>query len=307
MEQFMKIESAGYKDVSGISCETDTLRAIFLPAYGGKLVSLVCKRTGREFLAQNNANDKYAVLSYNGDYCASESSGFDDMFPTIDEIPYPWEPWKGSSTCDHGEVCGLMWHSEVKARELHMWCYGVHFPYRLDKRIWSEGGELVLSYKAENLSSFDFDYIYAAHCMIAVDQKTKVELPFQEGSPVWWVFGEEHRYLEQGYFKETDIGWTVKDCKFYFDSPPNEGICRFHYENGFTLNFRYSAKTLPHLGVWVNHGSFKGINNIAVEPGTAAIDRVDIARKLGKNSVLPAYGTNTWEIRFGIEDKKKEL
>ena len=212
----MKIESAGYKDVSGISCETDTLRAIFLPAYGGKMVSLVCRQTGRELLAQDNTNDKYAVLSYNGDYCASESSGFDDMFPTIDEIAYPWEPWQGSSTCDRGEVCGLRWHSEVAERELHMWTYGVHFPYRLDKRIWPEGGELVLSYKAENLSSFDFDYIYAAHCMIAVDQKTKVELPFQEGSPVWWVFGEGHRYLEQGYFKKTDIGWTVKDCKFYF-------------------------------------------------------------------------------------------
>jgi hypothetical protein len=95
-----------YKDKKSIVVENNRLRAEFLPDPGGKMVSLIDKGTGYEFLIQRN-NELYRDQSFDGVYVDGECSGFDDMFPTIDVCNYESDPWKGVKMPDHGEVWSL--------------------------------------------------------------------------------------------------------------------------------------------------------------------------------------------------------
>ena len=88
------INYQNYKDLKAISMESRLLSAVFLPEQGAKLASLVCRKSGREFLVQA-PGENYKKLEYAGEYVAAECSGFDDMFPNIDEYEYTKFPWKG--------------------------------------------------------------------------------------------------------------------------------------------------------------------------------------------------------------------
>ena len=46
------IQKSMYKDIESVVVTTDALIATFLPSQGGKLVSLIRKETGRDYLAQ---------------------------------------------------------------------------------------------------------------------------------------------------------------------------------------------------------------------------------------------------------------
>lgn len=92
---------------------------------------------------------------------------------------------------DHGEVCGLPWHFEIEEKELHLYTYGVRFPYRFEKWIGEENGNIAMRYKVTNLSPFDFDFVYAAHCMIAGEEGAKVTFPFEHGEKCTGIFRAE--------------------------------------------------------------------------------------------------------------------
>jgi hypothetical protein len=314
-----RIYQSNYKNVPAVVMESGGLTACFLPQYGGKLASLVCKKTGREFLAQNESA-QYKVLQYDGDYVTAECSGFDDMFPTIDKIYYTQYPWKGVEIPDHGEVCGLPWECVEGQDCLYMGVNGVRFPYRLEKWI-SFKGESVLSiqYRATNLSSFDMDFLWAAHTMLNIENGGEIILPYKDKSPATCIFSEDPGFGARGYKLEWPLALrmdgTVQalnitgpknangNCyKYYFDQKTPEGWCAYKYNSDGTIfKTMFSKETVPYLSLWVNEGSFHNLHNIAMEVCTGTYDRPDLARMYGQNSVLKAKSTYEWYYDIYVE------
>ena len=314
-----RIYQSSYKNVPAVAMESDELTARFLPQYGGKLASLVSRKTGREFLAQDESA-QYKVLQYDGNYVAAECSGFDDMFPTIDKIYYTQYPWKGVEIPDHGEVCGLPWECEEKQDCLYMGVNGVRFPYRLEKWISFKGeGVLSIQYRATNLSSFDMDFLWAAHTMLNIEEGGEIILPYKDKSPATCVFSEDPGFGTRG----SRVEWptTVRrdgatqalnitrpisekgNCyKYYFDQKIPEGWCAYKYNSdGTILKTVFSAETVPFLCIWVNEGTFHNLQNIAMEVCTGTYDRPDLARIYGQNSVLKAKSTYEWNYDFFVK------
>src|SRR5688572_3901321 len=117
-----------YKNKESIVIESEALRAEFLADPGAKLVSLINKQAGYEYLVQRE--DKiYRDQPFGGDYIKGECSGYDDMFPTIDKCDYENEPWKGVEMVDHGEVWSLPWRFVQTNGVLEFLVQGIHFPY----------------------------------------------------------------------------------------------------------------------------------------------------------------------------------
>jgi hypothetical protein len=310
----MRIEETTYKDISAVSMESERLRAVILPAYGGKMASLVDKVSSREFLVQADG-DKYKKLRYAGDYVAAESSGFDDMFPTIDAWAYDKYPWQGTIMPDHGEVCGLPWAYDAEGESLHCWVYGVRFSYRLDKWLRFETDEtLAIRYKVQNLSPFNLDYIWAAHVMINAEPGARILLPYEDGAGAVCVFSEDNAFAVPGMAMSwpntktmaqgiVDISRTRVDgsntYKLYFDAPMPQGWCDYAYSDGTTLRLNVSEQ-VKYLGVWINEGAFKGYKNIAFEPCTGTFDNPGAAIAHGQNSILPGCGINEWQLDFQV-------
>ena len=310
-----KISQTKYKDVKAVSIESRLLKAVFLPLYGAKMASLIDKESGREFLVQADGRS-YKKLAYTGDYVAAECSGFDDMFPNIDEYEYMDFPWVGTMMPDHGEVCGLPWEYEIleSGNCLHFWVYSVRFAYRLDKWVRFEGDdEMTIEYEAKNLSPFDLDFIWAGHVMINAQQGAQITLPFKDGAKATCVFCSDESFAKAGDV----LVWPQKSAidggqaqlnvtgernldgrtyKYYFDEEASQGWCRYKYPDGTGLELKFDNSAVPYLGIWVNDGAFKGYHNIAFEPCTGTFDDPGRAKQHGQNSVLKEGGEYAWTI-----------
>ena len=59
-------------------------------------------------------------------------------------------------------------------------------------------------------------------------------------------------------------------------------------------------KILRAMANKVNEGGWAGQYNIAPEPATAAMDRIDFEKMWGKNSTLEANQTRQWHLDITI-------
>ena len=75
--------SVSYKGLNAYQIENEFLSLLILPQYGCKLASLYKKDTGREFLFQS-PREKLTPPPYAAAFSAYDSSGFDEVFPSID-------------------------------------------------------------------------------------------------------------------------------------------------------------------------------------------------------------------------------
>ena len=317
-----KIYRSQYKDIEALTMESEQIKVQFLPKHGGKMASFLDKKTSREFLVQSPGST-YKVLDFAGVYTESECSGFDDMFPTIDQVYYPHYPWKGTEMADHGEVCRLPWEDEIGVDFLSMRVYGIRFPYILDKRITFESENVLrIDYRAMNLSPFDLDFLWAAHSMIDTSDGVEILVPFAGQQDTFCIFSSDANlgaYGDRLVWPETvrkdgsketlaKIDKRVagntseKTYKYFFKERLPEGWCAIRYPSeGTTLRFSFPEEQVPYLGIWTNEGAFKDYYNVALEMCTGSMDRPDLARLYGQNSILKGKSDYSWYFKIHIE------
>lgn len=104
--------------------------------------------------------------------------------------------------------------------------------------------------------------------------------------------------MEKMFWDDKQIIQDARQCKFFFDEPPEIGDCQYLFGDSTSLLVKYTVKVLPYLGIWINKGGFKKIYSITIEPCSGIMDRIDIAKKLKKNSILQSYGTIKWIMEF---------
>jgi hypothetical protein len=299
-----------YKDQEAIILENDTVRAVLLPAHGGKTISLVHKGLGVETLWQNTA-PRFTGSNYGDPYQRGEFAGFDEMFPTISRCYYEAAPWAGVEAPDHGEVWCLPWSESIQGNTVALSVNGVRFPYRLQKTVSLEGERLVAHYAASNLSRFPLEFIWAAHPLFSATEGMHFIVPDDmhqvlNAVPGTVLGGYGERY-EFPVARRGD-GSTVRldrvparnstgFQKYWFARKVTEGWCiMYHPRTGLGIGLTYPPDKVPWLGMWLNEGGYEGQYNIAPEPATAAMDRIDSARAWGMGSTLAPGGVHEWDL-----------
>ena len=307
---------AQYKNKRSLLLENEVLRAEFLPDPGGKMVSLIGKKTGFEFLVQRPW-PIYREQPFAGVYVNGECSGFDDMFPTIDTCACENAPWQGTALADHGEVWSLPW--DVLSEEensLAMSVHGVRFPYLLEKRIsLTENASLRFDYSLTNLSPFDFDYLWAGHFMINLVEGTRVCVPedCREMVSVLSGAGLKFGYVHQWpYLKDANGEMYRADVarskavrgfeKYYFADPLKQGWCRLEYpDQRDRIHLSFSTDFVPYLGILMNEEGWDGLYNIIIEPCSVCYDRPDVAKQFGQRSVIRGKTKIHWNMEIFLD------
>jgi hypothetical protein len=308
-----------YKNKNSIVVESEKLRAEFLPNPGGKMVSLINKGTGYEILLQRNneprSTDTYLDQSFDGVYTDGECSGYDDMFPTIDVCNYESEPWKGIKMADHGEVWSLPWEHKMNTNSLHMSVHGVRFPYQLEKSIsFIKEDTIKIDFTLTNNSPFDFEFLWAGHLMINLEEGTKVLVPddCKQMTTILSIgkrkFGDIHNWP---YLNDTDGNSYRADIarpaevkgfeKYYFLNKLKDGWCELKYpDNKNKLKLSFPTDTVPYLGLLMNEKGWDDMYQIIVEPCTILYDRPDVAKKYGQVSKVKANGKYKWYLELSV-------
>ncbi len=307
------VQEGVYKDQPAVILESSTVRAVILPEAGSKLASLVWKPLARELLWQN-PSPTFRKSAYGQAFTEGEFAGFDEMFPTISRCYYERPPWQGVELPDHGEVWALPWERQLGKSELRLAVRGVRLPYLLEKRISLEGSRLQLRYRAANPAPAPMDFIWAAHPLfnaspgmrfIVPAGMTRIvnSVPGQRLGPYGASYAFPAAELPGGPFdlgrvpERNPLGYQ----KYFFQGPVSEGWCRLHDpQSGLTIELSFPPREVPYLGMWLNEGGYAGQYNIAPEPCTGAMDRLDFARLWGMGSVLQAGESREWFLAIDL-------
>lgn len=296
----MKIIKSTFKDVPCHRVICGMFTATYLSQYGGKLVSLIDREHGIEWLAQD-PNESYIPQTINGNYVESEVSGADEMFPTIDPcvcdgVAYP---------C-HGEVCRVKQSETTDGESLTIGYRSEKLGFSYEKRI-SEGknGEIVCEYHIKNQNQKEFPCLWALHFMFSATEGGSVFANTAEDADAELMFDDRKKYGARGTTRKLEkkmmqSGSYVRGgdaYKFYITQPLAAGICGYYrdaYHGGVRL--RYDAKKLPYLGVWINDGGFKEMYSAAVEPCNIPYDAVTEAMRRGYRFCLAPGETLTFSV-----------
>lgn len=306
-----------FRGLKSIMLETDEMSATLLTEIGAKMVSLVNKKTGYEFLWQGTS-EMHPKPEYASSYVEGDLSGMDDMFPTINECFYPSDPWRGIKMPDHGELWSIPWDFEIKENKLHMWTFGVRLPYRFEKWLYFiEQKTLRTDYKVTNLSSFEMDFIWAAHPLFNMEEGTNIEFPGcvkqiintldfnnrlgKVGSIHTWpvTTDKNGNKYDVGTIlpKDTDV------CeKFFALNKLSEGWVRLIYpRSNQQLRLEFPSDRVPYAGIWINQGGLKGQYNVALEPATGSLDDIYVSKMWQDQSRLDARGSYEWYLDIKSE------
>ena len=306
MRMNKRIQIIQFKNRAAIAVETASIIATFLPDDGAKLASLRVKKSGKELLVVK-PEEQYKVLEYEGDYCSSECSGFDDMFPTVDPFAFSEGPYGGITYPDHGETCRIPYTVDIEHDRVVFQAKSKLFPIEYQKTVrLTDEGELVVTYSFHNHGEHDFPFLWAGHIMLQGEDGVKVFTPFTEDTPIEMMFADgesSDENLPKDRLTEYQPGRGMT-YKFYYLDTMKEGKFGLDYPDGTRLSFEVDPNKLPYLGIWLDNGKFQDLYSITPEPCTIPFDSVERAEKRGYRSVIPAGSEFIFEIKITWEDMK---
>ncbi|SIS42329.1 aldose epimerase family protein [Salimicrobium flavidum] len=312
MEQTFSWKMTTYKGLEGIELDNEHITCVILPSYGGKMVSLYDKEADYEWLYQSD--EELVVPPYGADFSDYDSSGFDEMFPGIDEGPHPTID---HTVPDHGEVWTMPWSWKEENGTFKLEVTSPVFPYTLKKEIKLMTKGLLITYEAINHSAQAFPFIWTAHALLNMDEATEISVPehlksimnVEKATHHLGSWGTPHTYpVTQSRKTGTSIDLSKLEPredktieKFYFTERLDKGNCAIVQKDiKRTLTYEFPEDQVPYLGVWKNRGGYRGEYNVALEPCTGVYDDVYIADKIDKVSKIPAAGTYEWTLKLEV-------
>lgn len=281
-----------HKNLRVCFLENEYIRLAIAPQLGGKMTSLVYKPQAFEVLFQPTLGE-YRLPEYGADFSRYDTSGADEMFPTIDACSYPYEEYAGNLLPDHGDLWSIPWQVAPKEAGWELHVMGRSLPYHFIKFFELKENILHMEYKVINTGDKPFYGLWAFHGLVACDNQTEILLPGTHQvinvhkSRVLGDIDTSHSFpetvsLDGSVYQLDRISPAEKGKteKFYIKGVVPSGEASLTLNQGQLLyTVAFPKEKVPYLGVWINEGGFKGEYNCALEPSTGYYDAVDEAKR----------------------------
>jgi galactose mutarotase-like enzyme len=298
-----------------LALENAFARAVILPQIGAKIVSLVNKRTGYEWMVGPDGRP-VKPIEYGASFVEQDMSGWDEMFPTINLCRYPGQGEKhGVTLPDHGEVWTLPWSVEEAAGgRVALRVTGIALPYTLERTATLEDdGTLRLQYRATNNGADPMPYLWAGHPQFTAEPHTEIVLPPQVTEvynvldfPQWGPAGTVYPWPQATRADGKPVHLnriapaSAHDCRKVYVMPDvRTGWAELVEQmSGNTLRIEWPADKVPYMGLWVDEGTYNTLPAVAPEPATGFYDSLELAYGTGRVSVLQPGGTDEWYVNL---------
>ncbi|HSD62538.1 MAG TPA: hypothetical protein VLB50_02035 [Ignavibacteriaceae bacterium] len=300
------------------------IEAVFFPQLGSKMISFINKKTGTEFLLENQDEEKtYKIPFYGADYSKFDASGFDECFPTIEASELTVETGTGKQEKinfpDHGELWSKEWSYEIIGDSILFTTSGVNAVYGIRKLITLNENRLIINYNLVNNSSFPLNYIWSAHPLLAVDEGDKIIMPSDiDKLFLNWAsdinigtFGQYIQWSDlndgnngKSFFKINSRSMGIA-LKGFTDTLKSGFAGLFRLQKNESILISFDSKKLPYLGVWLCYGGWpveskKKHFTIALEPTTGRPDSLSESIKRKECSVLGIDEEKNWRVEFSL-------
>jgi galactose mutarotase-like enzyme len=287
-------------DTDAVTIESDRLRVVTLPAYGGKVVSILDRATEREWLAQPEGRG-YAQRPLDADYARSDASGWDECFPSIAPGRHPASPWQDVPLPDHGELWQRPWSNELIAGELVNRIEGARFPYCFERRLSVSGEVLTAAYRVDNLGDEAFPCLWSMHPLFAAGRETRLVLPPSARLRVAISFGGDFTgpLLTPEEVERALDSKRVRACKLFCEDLPVGRAALFDTRTAVWIGLTFDLTEVPVLGIWLNRGGWPPdapLHHIALEPTTGSSDDLAEALRRGTGIAIPPRAAASWKV-----------
>jgi hypothetical protein len=255
-----------------VRLENEFLQTDVAPSVGGRVVSLLHKRSGHEFLWRNPALSLRRV-SPGTAYDPEFYGGIDEQIPcdgpeTIDGVTYP----------DHGELWtqSLAVRKEGEALVLSgdLPLLGFHYERRME--LVPDAPELRVSYRIENRSGRPRSFLWKLHAALAVAPGDRIVCPATAARPLDldWSRCREMKPFAWPHYGGLDMSLV----------PPTDGTAEFlaltglatgtiglrRAATGAELRIEFDPAVFPCCWLFASYGKLLGHHTVVLEPATSA-------------------------------------
>lgn len=254
-----------------VRLESAHLRTDIAPSVGGRVVSLVDKNSGHEFLWRN-AKLNLERLPSGAEYDPNFFGGIDELLPN--DSP---EIIGGIDCPDHGELwtTPLEWKVESGKLILSGMLAKFGLSYHREMFLDPEASRLRIRYRVSNPTNQPRQFLWKLHAALAVEAGDVIDCPARRAQvvdPNW------SRFKTLAPFS-----WPNIEGKAANVIPPRNGTMDFFYlfelphgsiawqSRRQNLEFRYQFDTavFPYAWLFASYGGFNEHYTVILEPCTA--------------------------------------
>jgi len=296
----------------------DDLRLVCEPALGARLVSLVDRASGREWLAQRvplpqPARSTPAWDAPDATFGAEQAFGWDECLPTIARCEDPLDR-SGPLLRDHGDLWGRPARVESGPRGLAtVWRVAERF--ELHRLIRLDGREVAVTYALRSLGPA-VPFLWSMHPLLAVDPGGRVELPAAQRVRLSHAAGIALAAGADGMLQwplATTADDTAFDLSLVRDETagialklalapaPNRVVVR--QPDGAAIAIEWDRALAPAAGLWLDYGGWPDGNRLCqlgIEPATSVDEDLATALDAGRAPHVPAGGEVSWWVRLSV-------
>jgi hypothetical protein len=274
--------------------QNESLEISLVPELGAKVISLINRRTGREWMSSPTGGPKLFRNRQGDDFSTSTLVGWDECLPTIAPCVH-----NGRSLPDHGEIWSLPWAIDKEAINQGILKTAVVLPispFHFERCIELRENEIQLHYRLENLGNEPEQFLWAMHPLVPIYPGDVMELTPESrdllGTPSW--------------LPSLNIESMQPACSKTYASPLHEGRAGIkNLQNGDRMRFLWDARINNTLGVWLTRGGWNGHHHQALEPSNGWPDALVDAASRNKCGLIQPHAQLDWQVTIEIEPSKK--
>ena len=279
--------------------ESPSVRVVAVPSLGGRVVSLLDRRSGREWLVQGEAPapDDESWAAEPAVFGGREAFGWDECLPTVAPCVDPRDP-DGPPLRDHGASWGRPIEiPDDPDRIVTDWA-DVRWPLRVTRTITVEGSTVGARYAAWTDADEPLPVLWSMHALLALEPGTTlvVEPPIAGRWPV---------ALDGAGAASVDTVLPIDagvSAKLYLPAAALRRVAARGVD-GAEIRFDWDRGFAPVLGIWLDYGGWPagaGRHQVALEPTTSAHDDLEAARRDGSEVWLRAGEVVRWQVTMEL-------
>ncbi|MFH1474858.1 MAG: hypothetical protein ABIG85_03265, partial [Chloroflexota bacterium] len=264
-----------------IRLDNDRLGLVICPALGARVLSLVDRWTGREWLVQGTPPEADLDGSAAGwagrdaRFTGGVAFGWDELLPTVASCPDPADP-AGPPLRDHGDLWGRAATVMAEGSCLDATWAGPDRTFAFTRRLRLDGPRLVAEYELENRGVAALPVLWSMHPLLALEPGARVEVeglvsvsvahvaglpivpvPGRAGWPE--TPGTDGRALQLDVVGDPAAGTALKafggrELYGSWDAGRGErlpGVAAVAQPDGSRLELTWYAPIAPNLGIWL--------------------------------------------------------
>jgi galactose mutarotase-like enzyme len=272
--------------------ESDRVRLLVVPAYGAKVVSLLDRRSGREWLTSGSppsgsppsGSPPSGADARDAPFDGTVAYGWDECLPSVAAAPDPVAPDRRLR--DHGDAWGRATSATTRGDALETAVEGVDWPYAFGRRLLVEGASIRVDYELVSRADRPLPFLWSMHPLLALEPGSRLRLPgvdavigahavgaegmIEPGAQVGWPGDglDEIRPIE--------AGMAVK----LYAGPLEVGRAAAITPDGSWLALEWDTRIAPYVGLWLDYGGWPAddpLHQVAIEPTTAPADDLPTA------------------------------